>query len=105
MLLKGEGGCEINAKDKQLQTPLMMAENVEIVDLLLKFKAKIDLKDITGKSALYIAVVDENFEVSKTLLENGAKFDLREDKGETAADVIKKRFQDLVSNVFLNRQF
>lgn len=71
-------GAEVNLKEKITgRTALMKASqsyhpNLEIIKLLLKSGAKIDLSDISGKSAYFYALENGNFEIADLLEEFGA---------------------------------
>ena len=61
-------GADVNAKNKSLETPIMMAAKhnyVEIIDLLLKNAADVNRKDNDNYTALLVADSDLN-EISLT---------------------------------------
>jgi 5-methylcytosine-specific restriction endonuclease McrBC regulatory subunit McrC/ankyrin repeat protein len=80
-----EKNFNVNYRDKDGLTPLMVASSKHLnnVVFLLKHKAKIDSQDKYGRTALFHAVLCDNFEIVKVLLENGAEPNLRIEKGIT----------------------
>jgi len=66
----------INSKDKVGRTPLHYAArngNLEIVELLIKYGAKVSSSSITNEEPLHEAVYKGHLEVAKFLLDKGAK--------------------------------
>lgn len=62
-------------------TALMSARAPEIMRVLLDFGARIDMKDITGKTALHLAVRRNDFECVELLLRNGADPKIKDKSG------------------------
>ena len=64
-------GAEIEAKDKDGDTPLHYAavDNVDVVKYLIDVGAQIDAKNNFGQTPLHCSV---NVEVAKCLIQNGA---------------------------------
>lgn len=59
-------GAEIDCRDEDKETPLMMAirkNNVDTVRLLISHDANIMLKEATDKTCLYIAAEDDCIDV------------------------------------------
>lgn len=80
-------GANPNARDSNGATPLMFAVGLEpqneLVPLLLKRGAKLDLQDIQGDTALHFACRWENTEGARLLLSGGANPDIRNRLGAT----------------------
>lgn len=88
--------CSNLAKDEQLlnelnfagQTPLMLAvtlARLEIVEVLIKAGAKVDLVDRSGNSALHLAVKQENLAIFRKVLQAGPNINLKNSSGHGAA--------------------
>ena len=54
---------DVNAKDNNNITPLMVAKNLNIISMLLKNRADINAQNYCGETALMMAVYDNNFDV------------------------------------------
>ena len=66
-------GAQINCRDKDKETPLMMAvrkNNVETVDVLLARMADITVKDANDKTCLYVASEEDCTDVFKVGKDN-----------------------------------
>lgn len=64
-------GADVNAKDENGKTSLMIAcekSNYELAELFLKEYAKIDLKDNLGRTALHYACVQSNLRIVSLIL-------------------------------------
>jgi hypothetical protein len=77
-----DNGADINAKDHNGYTPLLVAasnDQVEVVNWLLDderdAKADVNEKDSDGQTALHLAVLNEDVEIVKVLIDNGATID------------------------------
>ena len=80
-------GINVNAKDKDGSTPLMIASeksDSEIVGLLLKSGADPNAGDIAGYTALMFASYSGNLEIARLLIGSGADVDARDKDGWTA---------------------
>ena len=88
-------GIDINSKDNEGDTPLHLAAdlgNLDIVELLLKSGAEIDLHDgwdTLGRTALHRAVIKGNIEVINVLIQAGADINAKQWDGYTALDLAK----------------
>ena len=74
-LLKHEPKLEIDSKDPKGETALLKASaqnHKDIVDLLIYYKAKIDIPADTGYVALHAAAEDGYLDIVKSLLGSGA---------------------------------
>ncbi|MBQ9565109.1 MAG: ankyrin repeat domain-containing protein [Synergistaceae bacterium] len=78
---------DINARDKDGATPLMLAarDNApDVVEALLERGAYINAKDNEGRTALmYAAAYNRDYKVLKVLLEAGASANARDKSGRT----------------------
>ena len=71
-------------------SPLMVAcekGNIELVLLLLQYKAKINLQAVDGSTALHIATRKGHKEIVKALIDANVDTTLKNSKGQTARDV------------------
>ena len=71
-------------------TPLMRAAyvgNLDLVNLLLEFDAKPNLKNVHGETALMLAAINNSIDAVKLLLEHGANPNLHGPNEYTAADL------------------
>ncbi|MCJ1384321.1 hypothetical protein MMC17_007437 [Xylographa soralifera] len=87
-LLEAGAKTEARRKSDQCETPLLYAAwflgKEEILDLLLKHKANIEAKDLSGRTAL-IRAACRGYEYNvKILLEHGANIDAQDSSGGTA---------------------
>lgn len=83
---------DVNAKDSTSGwTPLLRAASVggnkDVAELLIKFKAEIDVLDKDNKSALMIAVINGNQPLVQTLVEYGADLNIKNEYGKTAYEM------------------
>jgi ankyrin repeat protein len=79
--------AEVNTRDPQGQTPLMMVSEQVTSDLvwdLINAGAKVNLRDKEGDTALISAAEINNVDVLRTLLETGAKVNTANEEGQTA---------------------
>jgi ankyrin repeat protein len=79
-----EIGADVNAKNKDGKTALMLASdkgNLEAVKLLLDKGAEVNAKNKDGKTALLVA---SNLEVAKLLLDKGGDVNVKDKNGATA---------------------
>jgi len=85
-------GCDINAQnDKGKLTALhaaTMAEDVEVMQILIKAGANVNMKDMTGKTALHWAAMFHAPEEAELLLNSGAKVDSLDEKKRTALHMV-----------------
>lgn len=63
---------------------VVMRNNTELIHLLIKKKADINLTSKTGTTALMLAVQFKNIEIIKILLKNNADKSLKDNEGKTA---------------------
>ena len=85
-------GVEVNARDTASGwTPLLRAASVggnkDIAELLIKFKADINILDKDNKNALMIAVINGNQPFVQVLVEAGADLSIKNEYGKTAYEM------------------
>lgn len=64
-----------------------MGGNKDVAELLIKFKADIDVLDKDNKSALMIAVINGNQPFVQMLVEHGADLNIKNDYNKTAYEM------------------
>jgi len=79
--------CDVNVPDTASGwTPLLRCASMngkkEVIDLLIKFGAKVNMLDLEGKSALMIAVISGNQPVVQILIEHGADITVKNEYGK-----------------------
>ena len=89
-----DAGAEINARDKDGDTPLIEAakynKNPEVIKVLLDAGAEINVRNIKGNTPLVIAAAyNRNPEVINLLLNKGADASWEDKDGKTAFDYAK----------------
>ncbi|HEV8483563.1 MAG TPA: ankyrin repeat domain-containing protein, partial [Blastocatellia bacterium] len=77
-------GADVNSKDWQGDTALILTRQVEIARVLLRHRADVDAKNAYGVTALIQAADSGQQAVVQVLIEGGAKIDLRDGYGYTA---------------------
>ena len=85
-----QGGADVNAKNKDGLTPLMLAAqnnpNPEVLKVLIKAGEDVNAKDTEGWTPLMIAAIENTPEVLTALLEAGADAKAKNNEGKTALD-------------------
>lgn len=85
-------GADVNMAGEGGVTPLMAAAEVRfgqrMAIMLLKAGADPNIRDLSGKAALYYAVYCGNLHMTKRLLKAGADPYIKDNYGETAIDLI-----------------
>ena len=85
-------GVDVNGRMTRNWTPLMVAAkygHTEVMDLLIKNKAEIDLLDQDGNSALILAVTSNQVEAVKLLLQRNADALIVNNKGLNAVQIAR----------------
>lgn len=96
-----------NVKPNDGFTALRIAafdNNIEAINLLLHFKAKIDVVDDLKQTPLMTAVQNSSYSTVKTLLEGGARLDLTNYNKATALDIAKARGHQQIIDLFKSHQ-
>ena len=83
-------GSDKNFQDENGLTPLMVAGNSEIAALLLAKDAAIEIKDHSGKTALYHAVENNRLDVVRLLDKKYADPFSRANNGKSPLDLAKE---------------
>lgn len=85
-------GADVNMAGEGGVTPLMAATEVRfgqrMAIMLLKAGADPNIRDLSGKAAIYYAVYCGNLHMTKRLLKAGADPYIKDNYGETAIDLI-----------------
>jgi hypothetical protein len=84
-----EDGDDLNQRDKDRNTPLMLSilfGRADAAKALIEGGAKLDLKNKDGNTALMSAAFLGQTETVKILLEKGAELEIRSNVGSTALD-------------------
>jgi ankyrin repeat protein len=89
-----ERGANLSAQCKVLKnySPLHILIStdkppVDLVELLIKKKAPLDIQHESGGTPLHLAAFWGHLDVTKVLLNAGAKMDIKNEKGRTALDI------------------
>jgi ankyrin repeat protein len=79
-------GANVNAQDRDGLTPLMLTDDRDAVDLLLRTGADPNRRSFTGQTAvmLYAGAADVSIDALRLLLNNGADINLQDKLGQTA---------------------
>ncbi len=82
-------GADVNSKNIERITPLMMACNsdnpdLNIINILIKAKADINVQNNDGRTCLMLACIKGNIEIVKILLSVGADYKIKSKYDETA---------------------
>ncbi|XP_037047445.1 osteoclast-stimulating factor 1-like [Bradysia coprophila] len=97
----------LNAQERFGQSPLMLATRGLANDcaklLINDYGVDLNLGNISGETALHIAVQFENVEILKLLLTKNASTDIRNYRNETAADQAEHSLNDTIKGIFPNR--
>ena len=84
-----DNGVDINTKDREGNTPLLMAASrghTDCVELLIERKANVGAVNTRGNTSLHLAVAKAPPECIKLLLEAGAPVNSRNNDGDTPLD-------------------
>jgi ankyrin repeat protein len=74
-------------------------ELIKVLELLLKYGAKINVQDAFGNTAMYYAIEEFKFEFIKILRTNGASTKIKNKKGETPEDLLKKLINNIKTEI------
>lgn len=90
-----ENGININSKDEDGWTPLMVAadkNNLKIVKLLVELGADLEQKNDEDETALMIATFSNSIDVSKYLISIGVNTEAKDKHGRTAYEIAKELY-------------
>ena len=90
-----KNGIEVNAKDSDGWTPLMIATDrgdIETVKLLIELGADVNLLNSDGESALMLSAYCDNEKIGRFLIEKGASVTIKDKIGRTAYDIAEELF-------------
>ncbi|MFB8787332.1 MAG: ankyrin repeat domain-containing protein [Potamolinea sp.] len=76
-------GADVNAKNKNGETPLHLARSQEMVQLLIAKGADVNAKNKNGETPLRLALRINKQEIAQLLIANGADVNARDNYGET----------------------
>jgi len=83
-----ERGADVGAKDRDGDTPLHLADSVELAKLLIASGADVGAKDKWwGNTPLHSAVAWNKIEIAKLLIDSGADMGAKDIDGETPLHV------------------
>ena len=91
----------MNFKDNEGETALIEAVEsgkIDIVKLLIKKGAKINLQDDEGETALHEAIEEGNIEIAKFLIKSGARTNIKNKKNQTVRMMAQQK--DIESKIF-----
>ena len=75
-----EHGADVNAKNDDGNTPLLFADQLEIVKILIEHGADVNVKNNNGDTPLFFA---NQFEIVKILIKHGADVNAKNNDGNT----------------------
>jgi len=78
-------GADVNARDEQRQTALMLSEVIAAEDLI-QAGADVNARDASGETALMKAVTRADRDLTRLLIAHGAEPGIQDNTGESAAD-------------------
>ena len=68
----------------------------DLANFLLENGADINVRDKDGNTALMLAIINENTEIATFLIENGADVNAKTDSGETVLMVAARNYEDAI---------
>lgn len=77
-------GADVNLKDREGLTPLMLVKDIETADFLLDHGAGLEARDLLGNTALWFAAASGSSELLQLYLKAGANVLSRNNEGRTA---------------------
>ncbi|XP_043466896.1 ankyrin-3-like isoform X2 [Leptopilina heterotoma] len=88
--LLNENNLEDSVHNKRMLHVAAARGHLQIVDLLIKNGAEINVVDFKGRTPFYVALQQNKVDVAEFLLENGARIDIPRTDGETTLHVAIK---------------
>jgi ankyrin repeat protein len=99
-------GVDKNIKIGQWKnTPLHVAGIIRdetIVEILIKFEADVDSKDIFGRTPLHDSAFYNEFEITKLILSKAININAVDNYGYTPLDLARERGHTNIANLLLN---
>ena len=90
-------GADVN-QETPYGTPLMNAAtnpwNIELIDILLKSEAQVNLRDRNGRTALFYGEIFGGNKIASKLLAAGADVDIKDVNGKTYMEATKEDFDE-----------
>ena len=80
-----ENGADVNATNKNGETALFKARNLEVAKILIKQGADVNAKDKYGETPLFKA---PNLEIANLLIKNGSDVNAINNTGDTPCDIV-----------------
>jgi ankyrin repeat protein len=84
-------GAKINCKDASGTTPLHVATDKKIAEILITHGATINARNAHGSTPLHEAAAEGNFEIVALLIAHGADVNCRDKDGDTPLDLAQER--------------
>lgn len=95
-MLLSKGICNPNSDDNDKRTPLHSAvgralNSCEITELLIKYGAWVNCRDIFGYTPLHVAALNENTQCVQILINSGADVSVKTKGGNSALGIIVRK--------------
>ncbi|CAC5411871.1 unnamed protein product [Mytilus coruscus] len=84
-----QNGAKVNSRDSKNQTPLHVAKNKEVAEILHQNGANIHSRNNNGDSVLHLAASQSDHSAVKLLISLGANVSARNKENQTPLDVAK----------------
>ncbi|CAG2233968.1 unnamed protein product [Mytilus edulis] len=103
-LLKHGAVNYLEHEDRNCLHAAVLDENKELVKILLKYEANVDIQDSGGRTALHVASMKGTFEIVKLLVLHNATINLQNNRGDTPLHFACKGGHDkIVEFLFLQK--
>ena len=97
-----DAGFDVNQEDRHGRTPLMIADDKQIIKLLLDRGADIDVQDNRGETALFKATRRHDTDKIRLLLEKGADVHLCDENGRDPLMIAISQNYENIAQTLLN---